>query len=798
MVNKISKIKILKPILEIAILGLSIFFIGRYIWGNWSELSTHIEYANTGYIILAILFFLLYFFFRSLGWWYILKKIGGDIKLAQGGYIWFLSEFSRYIPGNVWSFLGRVYLCDKQKVAKRVASLSLLLEIFYLLGASIAMGVVFFMTGSFALKLPIWTLVILIPIAVTIINPKILGKIINAVFYKWKGEKINFNLSFWHSILIFLIYIIAWSAYGFGSYLTAIAFVKLTGISIIWLICSFVLAWAIGYLSFITPMGLGVREATILTILKSVIASSLASLVAIATRLVMILSELIALAIILSSKKLNDFGLFTKIKEYKKQNPQKFYLYLMVSLYIIYFVVFTFLRHDFYLTSRYDLGNMDQTVWNTAHGHFFQLTSPETGNQVSRFSIHGDVFLIFLAPLYWLIPSPYILLFLQTIVIALGALPIFWLAKDILKNNKLALVMAFLYLMYPGTQWANIFDFHAIALATSFLVFAFYYAYKKRYIPFIIFSLLALSTKETIAFSIIMLSVYVIFKHKNWKVGGSLAVISLIWFGILLGKIIPGAREDMTSHFGLVYYQHFGNTPGQIIDNIITKPSDTLDYISQNNRWRYLALILAPTGFLAIFSPFIILALPPIALNILSDQSQMRTIFYQYTSDIAPFLIISSIFGLNFLMRTIQSRVKIKNKIIPYEKIQKWAFGYILFIILLCSFLFSPLPYARNRDIQPFTKINSAKKYLDELSKTIPRQASVSASNRLSPHFTHHEVSYLFPIGIGQADYIVVEDGYQFELISSQNVSDNIKKLRNDNRYIRIYNKGNIEVFRKK
>lgn len=401
--------------------------------------------------------------------------LGGRLEFTKAGYIWFLSEFSRYIPGNVWSFVGRVYMCDKEKISKRIASLSLLLEIFYLLGASLLLGIIFFLSGSPTIKLPLWSVIIILPIIITIINPKILGILINKLLSLMKKEKMNFRFGFGQSIIVYLLYVIAWFAYGLGSYMTAAAFVDLSNVSVLWLICSFVLSWAIGYLSFVTPMGLGIREAVIITILKTVISGPLASLVAIATRIFMIFSELIALSFVLLSKKIRELKLFEKTKIYIKNNKAAFSLAMMILIYITYFLTLTFLRHNNYLTSRYDLGNMDQTVWNTAHGNFFQLTNPEIGTQISRFYIHGDIFLVLLAPLYWIYSSPYVLLFVQTIVVALGALPIFWLGRDVLKNNKLALAIAFGYLMYPATQWANIFDFHSVTLATSFLAFTFYY-----------------------------------------------------------------------------------------------------------------------------------------------------------------------------------------------------------------------------------------------------------------------------------------------------------------------------------
>lgn len=789
------KNKYVRKSLEFLVLALSFVFIGRYLLDGWPQLVAHIHHVKWSYIFYGLTFFWAYFLLRATAWWLTLRRLDSPLPFAKACYIWFISEFSRYIPGNVWSFVGRVYLCDKEKISKRMASLSLLLEIFYLVGASLALGLVFFFTGSTTLQLPLWSLIIILPIVITIINPKILGRLIDALFFKWKKDHIKFSLNFSQSIFIFLLYIAAWLAYGFASYLIADAFVDLHHVSTLWLTCSFVLAWAIGYLSFLTPMGLGVREAAIVGILKNVISSTLASLVALTTRIFMIIAELTALGLIFLVKEIKTRSLFPKAKNYYQTHRASCALAAMILVYVAYFLTVSCLKHSNYLTSRYDLGNMAQTVWNTAHGHFFELTNPEIGIQISRFSIHGDIFLVLLAPIYWLFSSPYTLLVIQTVVISLGALPIFWLAKDILKNNKLALAIAFSYLMFPGTQWANIFDFHSVALATSFLVYTFYFAYKKKYIPFFLFALLALSTKETIAFSLVLIALYIIFVQKNWKIGTAIGALSIAWFGLLLYKIMPEARHFESSHFALGYYSYFGDGPTEIIKNAIFHPTKVIDYLQTNSRWYYFIMILAPTGFLALLSPLIIFALPAIAINVFSSESEMQTIFYHYTSDIAPFLFLSMIFGLHFLLRILPKKVKIKGQYQNEKFWAKLALIYIIFVTLNSSIIWSPLPLFKSGETQAFTYRNPAKQYLDELSHNLPSHVSISATNRISPHFANRQINYMFPNGINQADYIIVESDYEYEQAETPK---EIIKLKSNPNYEKIYSAGTVTVYRKK
>src|SRR5258706_7800196 len=111
---------------------------------------------------------------------------------------------------------------------------------------------------------------------------------------------------------------------------------------------------------------------------------------------------------------------------------EQWILLSLILLYIIYFTYFTFQKHELFLTGRYDLGNMDQTVWNTFHGRIFSFTNPDFDKTMSRLSVHADFILILLAPFYLIWSNARMLLFIQTVVIAFGALFVYLVGKKIL------------------------------------------------------------------------------------------------------------------------------------------------------------------------------------------------------------------------------------------------------------------------------------------------------------------------------------------------------------------------------
>ena len=67
-------------------------------------------------------------------------------------------------------------------------------------------------------------------------------------------------------------------------------------------------------------------------------------------------------------------------------------LWATVTAYAAGFGSLSILRHRAFNTGRYDLGNMVQTVWNTAHGHFLQMTSGAAGLDVKAMPVEQGYF----------------------------------------------------------------------------------------------------------------------------------------------------------------------------------------------------------------------------------------------------------------------------------------------------------------------------------------------------------------------------------------------------------------------
>jgi uncharacterized membrane protein len=90
------------------------------------------------------------------------------------------------------------------------------------------------------------------------------------------------------------------------------------------------------------------------------------------------------------------------------------------------------------------------------------------------------------------------LLVLQDAAMALGALPVFLLARKHLRSERAGVAFALVYLLYPATTWTALNEFHPVALATPLLLAAIWALDEHRLVLFSAFALLAATTKEEI------------------------------------------------------------------------------------------------------------------------------------------------------------------------------------------------------------------------------------------------------------------------------------------------------------
>lgn len=460
-------------------------------------------------------------------------------------------------------------------------------------------------------------------------------------------------------------------------------------------------------------------------------------------------------------------------------------------LYIIVFSYLTILRHNAF-ASNYDLANMDQTIWNTLNGRFFALSTPD--GTLSRLSVHADFILVLLSPIYLLWSDVRMLLITQTLFLASGAVPVYLLAQKILKRNFISLAVSWLYLLYPGLQWVNFYDFHPVSLSIPFVLFAFYFSYIKKWKWYFFFAALAVITKEEISLVISMIGILQFFLYKERKIGVISFLIGLLWFSAMIFWIIPQFGPS-GQHWAFDVW--FKSPRDQVSQQGFFGSLGLLSAYFSPDALSYYFRILKSLFFLPLLGfPFLLLSFPDLSINLLSSFPEMRSTILHYDSGLIPGLFISLIFGIRKTFFLIKKRLpKLSPVIVKREKLIVCLF---LSLALFISIRNGPLPASPFCWCSVYYVGENEKKFADLLSQ-IPRTAVIAASREIRPHLSQREHAYNLDDVKIVPDYIALIDQQRYVGNFSPRYYeiDLIKKLKNDPNYQQIVRLGHYYLYKR-
>lgn len=700
-------------------------------------------------------------------------------------FVWGFSELQRYIPGTIWPILKRSSQYEQLGSERKAILTSILHEAEF-------MGVACLLLSFLSLNFLIFAL---LPQYLDIVIPAILisTSVISLTFLLFHKQLLPHktfltkhffpDMSITKLIKLLLLMTGAFFLFGLSTYFAVDAITILYFPHVVSLSAFFVLSFLVGYLSFLAPMGLGVREAVVTYGLSKYVTLEAAALGAIFSRIIQIIGELLFLAIVAVWVKFLA-NKTKKIEVFVIEHKYQLFLALFVLLYILYFTIASFLRYDSFFTGRFDLGNMDQTVWNTIHGRIFQLTNPDGTNIMSRLAFHADFILVLLSPLYLIWQDPRMLLLTQTVALAVGGIFVYLIGTNILQKRNLAFAFALSYLIYPAINHANLFDFHPVTLAVPFLLAGWYMGLKQKYYIAGLFFLLAGTTKEEVWIMTGLLGIYFLFWKKQKIFGSLLTLFSFGMFYYLFWHAIPAARG--AEHFALAYYSDFGTSPTIILKNIVFSPIKTLAIVFGKAQVIYLLELFAPLFFLPLLAvPLLIFVAPEMGIDLLSQNAQLHSIHYHYAAIFAPFLFITAMYGL----RIVQSR---------WKRLEQFAMYIILIPAILCAYVYGPLPGALSMNHDMFTNELSYAPLIDSFLLSIPKRYSVAATNNVGSHLAHRQKIFTIPTGLKEADIVVflLNDQYaQPSLVAQKEMA---KELDNDPSYSKLFAYQDFVVYKKK
>lgn len=422
-------------------------------------------------------------------------------------------------------------------------------------------------------------------------------------------------------------------------------------------------------------------------------------------------------------------------------------LWVAVGAFALGMSALSVLQQRAFETGRFDVGNLTQVVWSTANGRFLEMTDVN-GEQISRLGAHFDPIVVVLAPLWWIWPSPDLLLVAQAVAVALGAIPVYLLARKHLGSDRGGLVFAVGYLLYPPTQWLVVDDFHPVAFATPLLLAAIWFLDEDRLLPFAVCAGAACLSKEQIGLVVAMLGLWYAVAHGRKRAGalifGAGTLIAVVATAVVVPAFAPGEGSPFAERYASV-----GGSPAGIVRGAFEHPVRLVQALTEHRDLTYLLDLLAPLGGLSLLSPLLAAtALPEVALNMLSDTPTQTSIHFHYTAGAIPGLVAAAVFG--------GARIR-----------RRWpaashALGLGLVLLVLGSgVVLGPLPIWAH---VPFGSTLAADDHVvtahdraaARVLEVIPPDVPVSATNNLGAHLSERKRIFSFPV-IREATWIAVD-----------------------------------------
>lgn len=436
------------------------------------------------------------------------------------------------------------------------------------------------------------------------------------------------------------------------------------------------------------------------------------------------------------------------IEEGRSQPPSSLVWAIATAAAIFFFC--SSLRHALFQSTAFDLGIFDQAIYLLSQNQ----TPFSSLMEMHILGDHAAVIYYPLALLYKIYPDVHWLLLVQAVALSLGAWPSWSLARLAGLNQVQSRAIALIYLLYPVVFNINLFDFHPEVIALPAILAAILAARLNKILWFCTAILLVLSCKAVLSLTIAAMGLWLFFCEKKQRFGAIALLLGVAWFLIASQKIIPYFSGSEVA--GVGRYSYLGKSVLEIIINLLLKPQLILGRILSIETAKYLFILILPVLWLLLPFPrqinlkyltALIPAIPTLIINILSDLSFKRSLAYQYSLPIIPFLMIAIIAKQS---SSKNAKFKIEPQILlpsqtanlPFIKIpipQLWR-GIELPKQMIIWSLIIFLIFGQYKDFFLYLNRLDTWQATREAVAQVKPQSSILTDNRLALHLAHRPI----------------------------------------------------------
>jgi hypothetical protein len=287
------RIRVLQWLLGLAIVGFAVRSLVR----NWDELRAQpLDWSmDPGWLVLSAVVVWLMYGLLIAAWRTMLTAWGRGLDFWSAARIWTVSSLGKYLPGKVWAVAGMAVMAQRAGVGAGPATASAVILQVLAIGTGAAVAA---LTGWSSLRSAYpevegglaALLVLSLVAAGVLLWPESVRKVVRMAApdaavgsLTAPGGAVAFGLA---------ANTIAWLGYGVALWLLARGLLPGAGLSLLRAIAVFTASYLAGFLALFAPGGIGVREGVFILMLQGPIGIGAATALAIASRLLLTVTEL--------------------------------------------------------------------------------------------------------------------------------------------------------------------------------------------------------------------------------------------------------------------------------------------------------------------------------------------------------------------------------------------------------------------------------------------------------------------------------------------------------------------------
>jgi uncharacterized membrane protein len=256
---------------------------------------------------------------------------------------------------------------------------------------------------------------------------------------------------------------------------------------------------------------------------------------------------------------------------------------------------------------------------------------------------HFQPVLLLYSLIFEYIPYPQFILYaLESIVIASGIFPLFYLSNLKIGDTRISILICITYLLYPPTSFNDILGFHPDHLVLPCLLFAFYFCEVRKYFYLTIALFIISLTSEPWVPLLCFFGIYLMVSHKKYMLGSIISVSAFIYFTIVYFYILrlPGSGDSgyILSSINSPYINLINLNISAIISDLNLR------------KLFFLYLIFVPLLLIPLLRPtYFIVAVPEFAKALFSTEPLHYAIEGHYTLGIIGCLFPAFVGGVQLI-----------------------------------------------------------------------------------------------------------------------------------------------------